>query len=111
MDSNVFNLKINLNNIKHTQTINGLKLIKNEDIDLLYLGNIYDKKSERISIKELSELYKNFGEKINLYLDGIYSLCIIDYKKIKFLYFKMILAVVKVYIFTEMIIIFQYLTT
>lgn len=88
MDSNVFNLKINLNNIKHTQTINGLKLIKNEDIDLLYLGNIYDKKSERISIKELSELYKNFGEKINLYLDGIYSLCIIDYKKNKIFIFQ-----------------------
>ena len=102
MNTNFLNLKIDLNNIKHTKTISGQKLIKNKDIALLYLGNIYNKKSERISIKEIGELYENFGRKVSLYLDGIYSLCII--------YYKMILAVIKVYIFTEMIIIFQYLT-
>lgn len=88
MNTNFLNLKIDLNNIKHTKTISGQKLIKNKDIALLYLGNIYNKKSERISIKEIGELYENFGRKVSLYLDGIYSLCIIDYKKNKFFIFQ-----------------------
>lgn len=59
---------------------NNCRKLKKENLELFLLGNTYKKDYERYELEDIYNLYKVYGERLYRYLDGVYSLIIIDYK-------------------------------
>lgn len=61
-----------------------LKNVKNalntSKIIIVKIGNVYNLKNKKMSLEDIEKFYYKFGNKINDYLDGTYSLIIFDYK-------------------------------
>ena len=76
-------IKFNIKEIKQTT-----ECFENNDISLFYIGNIFNRKQKKISMLELYSLYKEHRKKIVDYLDGTYSIIIIDKKEKKLYVFQ-----------------------
>ena len=88
LENNILYLKINLKDINNIETSNVIKLNQKGNVCIAFLGNIYNDKLDRVSIDEIYDLYKKFGTNIKKYLDGIYTLLILDYTKWKMYIFQ-----------------------
>ncbi|MBQ2937314.1 MAG: hypothetical protein IJE05_00275 [Clostridia bacterium] len=67
---------------------NNSKKIEKENVEIILLGNIYKRNYEKCGLENIYNLYKVYGERIYRYLDGVYSLIIIDYKMQKLFVFQ-----------------------
>ena len=76
-------INFNIKEIKQTT-----ECFENNDISLFYIGNIFNKEQKKISMIELYSLYKEHRKKIVDYLDGTYSIIIIDKKEKKIYVFQ-----------------------
>ena len=56
------------------------KVNRNKKIEIFYLGNIYGNDFKKMNLNELHKLYDKYGKRIYKFIDGIYSLFVIDYK-------------------------------
>lgn len=56
------------------------KIAKIKNIEFIIFGNLYDKNFKEYNMEDIYNLYNNYGKNIYYYLDGTYSLIIIDYK-------------------------------
>ena len=59
---------------------NNSKRLKKENIELFLLGNTYKKNYKKCELENIYNLYRIYGERVYMHLDGVYSLIIIDYK-------------------------------
>lgn len=73
----------NIQKIKQT-----VEYFENEHISLYYIGNIFDKNQKKISVEKIYSLYKEYKKSIVNYIDGIYSIIIIDKKRKKLYVFQ-----------------------
>ena len=67
---------------------NNSKKIEKENVEIILLGNTYKRNYEKCGLENIYNLYKVYGERIYRYLDGVYSLIIIDYKMQKLFVFQ-----------------------
>lgn len=81
-------LEINKNkkNIDYSKQTN--KVLENKEILITSVGTIYDFNSKELELTDIKELYTKYKNKINDYIDGIYSLFIFDKKTNKIYIFK-----------------------
>lgn len=68
------NLKIEKLNVKGD-------ILENENILLFFIGKIFDTKKNILELTNICTLYLKYGKKVVNYLDGTYSLIIIDKRK------------------------------
>lgn len=55
------------------------KLLFCENVYTAVLGNVYNEKGKRINAQDVYALYTRYGKDVNTYLDGTYTVIIIDF--------------------------------
>ena len=71
---------VNFNNLNAISVYDGEdKLLHCNNFYTAVLGNIYNEKGERMNVKDVYTLYTRYGRVVNTYLDGTYTVIIIDF--------------------------------
>ena len=86
---NLICLKIQFGNKFNIEKIKLIgQTLDNDDVLVFFIGNIFDKNQKKISVQKIYSLYKEHKINIVNYLDGTYSIIIIDKKEKKLYVFQ-----------------------
>ncbi|MBR6634545.1 MAG: hypothetical protein IKL41_02825 [Clostridia bacterium] len=73
-------ISINHNKPNSVDVLEGrYKLLLRGNIYTAVLGNVYSEKGKRINAEDIYALYTRYGKDVNTYLDGTYTVIIIDF--------------------------------
>ncbi len=82
-------LTINLEDFKKsTMILDKPDLFLKNNVGVIVLGNIYDQNNNRMTPENVCDTYLAYAEKTNDYLDGVYSVIILDYNTEKVFVFQ-----------------------